>query len=74
MSQTPSEAEAKRKIVFWIVIGIVAWGVVLAIGDYLANHDQRRPLIIVAGVVLFVGFWLAMLRTRPADKTPRPRD
>jgi hypothetical protein len=72
MSQTPSEAEAKRKIVFWIVMGIVAWGIVLAIGDYLKNHDPRRPLIIIAGVVLFVGFWLAMLRTRRSDETPTP--
>jgi len=67
-----SEAEAKRKIVFWIVFGIVAWGVVLAIGDYWVNHDSRRPLVILASVILFVGFWLAMLRTRPSDGTSEP--
>ena len=67
-----SEAETKRKIVFWIVMGIVAWGIVLAIGVYWANRDPRQPLIILAGVALFVGFWLAMLRTRPTDKTPEP--
>ena len=67
-----SEAATKRKIVFWIVLGIVGWGVVLAIGDYLANHDPRRPLIILACVILFVGFWLVMLRTRPSDGTSEP--
>jgi hypothetical protein len=67
-----SEADEKRKIVFWIVLGIVAWGIVLAVGDYWANHDPRRPLIIMACVVLFVGFWMAMLRTRRSDGTSEP--
>jgi undecaprenyl pyrophosphate phosphatase UppP len=71
MSQTPSETAEKRKIVLAIAIGIVAWGIVLAIGDYYANRDLRRPLIIMAGVVLFVGFWLAMLRFRRSDQTPK---
>jgi len=71
MSQPPSDAAAKRKIVLAIVIGIVAWGIVLAIGDYHANRDLRRPLIILACVVLFVGFWLTMLRFRRSDQTPK---
>lgn len=67
-----SEAETKRKIVFWIAVGIIAWGVVLAIGVFVVNHDARQSAIILAGVVLFVGFWLLMLRTRPSDESPEP--
>jgi uncharacterized membrane protein YfcA len=63
-TRAAKENDTRRKIVFWIVGGILAWGVILAIGVFLANRDPRQPLIIVACVVIFVGFWLAMLRLR----------
>jgi len=65
------DGESKRRIVFWIAVGILGWGILLAIGDFLANHDYRRPLIILASVLLFIGFWLLMLRSRPSDQTPQ---
>ena len=73
LDETRSKQQAtKRKIVFWIAVGILVWGIVLAVGDFLANHDRRRPAIIVSSVVIFVGFWLLMLRTRgPNDDTPK---
>lgn len=43
------------------MLGLAAWGLVLALGDYLANHNVRRPLVIVGCVALFISFWLAML-------------
>ncbi|HEX3996980.1 MAG TPA: hypothetical protein VHX65_00340 [Pirellulales bacterium] len=67
------DAATKRKIVFWIALGIVAWGVVLALGDFMVNRDQRRTLIILASVVVFVGFWFTMLRSRRSFDRPRRR-
>jgi ABC-type transport system involved in Fe-S cluster assembly fused permease/ATPase subunit len=63
-TRAAKETDARRKIVLWIAGGILAWGVILAIGVFLANRDPRQPLIIMACVVIFVGFWLAMLRWR----------
>ena len=62
------ERGTKRKIVFWIAIGILVWEIVLGFGDFIANHDSRRQLIIIASVVIFVGFWMTMLRVRRPDE------
>jgi O-antigen/teichoic acid export membrane protein len=69
----PQAADTQRRIVFWIAVGIIVWGVILAIGVFLENHhDPRAPLVIVAGVVLFVGFWLTMLRSRRSNERSEP--
>ncbi len=63
-----SRAATNRKIIRGIMLGLAAWGLVLALGDYLVNHNARRPLVIVGCVALFITFWLAMLVLgRPGD-------
>ena len=64
----PDAAATNRKIVRGIMLGLMGWGLLLALGDYLANHNFRRTLVIIACVALFIGFWLAMLFFgRPGD-------
>jgi hypothetical protein len=64
-----------RAVIRWIMLGLVAWGSFLALGDYLANHNPRRPLVIISCVALFIGFWLAMLwRGRADESTDDPTD
>ena len=57
----PPDAE---RIVRWIMAGIVVWGSFHALGAWTLNHDVRRPLIVLACVAAFLGFWLAMLASR----------
>ena len=44
----------------WTFLFIV-WGIAQAIGAYSLNHDPRRPLIVLACVGAFLGFWVALL-------------
>jgi CHASE2 domain-containing sensor protein len=60
-STPPPGAE---RIIAWIMAGLVAWGVFHAVGAWTLNHDPRRPLIVIACVAVFLGFWLAMLAAR----------
>ncbi|MFM8706628.1 MAG: hypothetical protein ACKOHK_00650 [Planctomycetia bacterium] len=43
---------------------LVAWGLFHAAGAWTLNHDVRRPLIVLACVAAFLGFWLALLASR----------
>ena len=60
---TPTPPGAER-ILFWIMAALVVWGLFHAIGAWTLNHDARRPLIVLASVALFLGFWLALLAAR----------
>lgn len=66
---------AGEKILRAIMLALVAWGVVQAIGAWLFNGDPLRPLIVLGCMAGFLGFWLAMLsvrrrRTGFADRRP----
>ena len=56
---------------------LVVWGLFHAVGAWMLNHDARRPLIVLACVAAFLGFWLAMLsarRKRLAEQQARRQD
>jgi CHASE2 domain-containing sensor protein len=44
--------------------GILAWGLVHALGAWTLNHDARRPVVVLACVAAFLGFWLVLLAAR----------
>jgi hypothetical protein len=50
-----------ERIIRWIMVGIVAWGLFHAIGAWRLNHDPRRMLVVLGCVAAFLGFWLTML-------------
>jgi len=60
---SPSPPGAER-ILQWIMGSLVVWGVFHAVGAWTLNHDARRPIIVLACVAAFLGFWLAMLAAR----------
>ena len=62
MPTSPAQPAAAR-IIRGLMIAIVLWGAVIAAGAWTLNHDVRRPLVVMACVLGFLGFWLAMLRT-----------
>jgi CHASE2 domain-containing sensor protein len=60
---TPPAQPGAAKIIRGLMIAIVVWGAIIAAGAWTLNHDVRRPLVVMACVLGFLGFWLAMLRT-----------
>jgi len=76
MTASPPPPGAER-IIRWIMLGIIAWGIFHAIGAWRLNHDPRRMLIVLLCVAAFLGFWQVMLaswRRRHANAASRPRD
>jgi CHASE2 domain-containing sensor protein len=63
MATSPPPADAER-LIRWIMLAIVAWGAVHACGAWTFNHDARRPLVVLACVLGFLGFWSMMLAAR----------
>lgn len=55
---TPPGAE---RLIRLIIGGLVVWGVAQAIGAYTLNYNPLRPLIVLACVAAFLGFWLVLL-------------
>ena len=60
-SAPPPDAE---RLIRSIMLAIVAWGAIHAVGAWTLNFDFRRPLMVLACVFGFLGFWLAMLAVR----------
>lgn len=58
----PSD-DRRDLIIPYIIIGLIVWGALLALGAYVfrGQHDLRKPLIILACVGTFVGFWGVLL-------------
>jgi drug/metabolite transporter (DMT)-like permease len=59
-----SHRNPNRQIIAWIVAGLVAWGVYLAVGDYLRNQNLLRSLVTLACVAAFLAMWLIALAVR----------
>jgi hypothetical protein len=57
-----------RRLTTIIVAGLTAWGLCLALGAYLFNHNPWRALIVLGCFAGFVGCWWLLLRSRP--RTP----
>lgn len=53
-----------EKILRWIMAAVFVWGAILAAGSWTFNHDVRRPIVVLACVLAFLGFWNAMLAGR----------
>jgi hypothetical protein len=63
MTARSNLADAERMI-RWIMLAIVGWGAVHAVGAWRFNHDARRPLVVLGCVLAFLGFWSLMLAAR----------
>lgn len=61
---SPAVSGSPEKIIRGIMLALVVWGVIQALGSWLFNHDPRRPLIVLACVGGFLAFWLAALTAR----------
>ena len=63
-SSEAREQADRSSIIRWIVVAIMIWGVVLALGAWSLNWNPLRPLVVLACVGAFLGFWMTMLAVR----------
>jgi hypothetical protein len=79
----PSSPEIPRstppgaaRIIRLIIGGLIIWGIAQAIGAYTLNYNPLRPLIVLACVAAFLGFWLSLLaiwqKRHGGRNPPRP--
>ena len=70
---TPPGAE---RIIRLIISGLIVWGIAQAVGAYTLNYNPLRPLIVLACVAAFLGFWLMLLavwrKRHGQQNAPRP--
>ena len=58
------DRNSNRQIVAWIIAGLVAWGIYLAVGDYLQNQNLLRSLVTIVCMAAFLAVWLIALAVR----------
>lgn len=61
------------RVVYLILIGLLVWGTMLALGAYLNNASGWAGLIVASCSLGFISFWGAMLLLR-ARKLRRTAD
>jgi Flp pilus assembly protein TadB len=71
VSSEAREQADRASIIRWIVVAIMIWGVVLAAGAWTLNWNPLRPLVVLACVGAFLGFWMTMLAVRQRRLTQR---
>ena len=59
-----SSPEGRDRIIRGIMVAVLVWGAILAAGSWTLNHDIRRPIVVMACVLAFLGFWTAALAVR----------
>jgi hypothetical protein len=61
---------SKTRLIAVLIVALLAWGVIHAVGAYRFNHDLRRPAMVLACVLGFLGFWGLLLwgRRRKIEK------
>ena len=52
------------RIIRWVVLGVLAWGVFHAVGAWRYNNNPLRAVVVLACVLGFLGFWMTMLAVR----------
>jgi hypothetical protein len=52
------------RIIRWVVLGVLAWGLFHAVGAWRFNNNPLRAVVVLACVLGFLGFWMMMLAVR----------
>ena len=52
------------RLIVWIMLALVAWGVFHAVGAWRLNNDVRRLFVVLACVAAFLGFWGVLLAAK----------
>ncbi len=61
MAESPAAA---RKLILGLFAALAAWGIYLAVGDYLAHGNPWRSALTIACMSAFLLLWFITLRIR----------
>jgi high-affinity Fe2+/Pb2+ permease len=61
--QQPLAQQTQAKTIRWLMLVILVWGLILALGTYLfgGNHPLLRATIVAGCTLAFLALWLAAL-------------
>ena len=74
-----SRERSSGRLVLWIVLGVLVWGIIHAAGAYLNYRDTYdawrvlRAVVVIVCVEGFLGFWMILLAFR-RGRIDRRRD
>jgi len=73
VDEEPASPQA-RNLTQWIMLAVLVWGLMLALGTYLfgGNQPGLRAAIVAGCTVGFLGLWLAALASRRRRTEVRP--
>lgn len=57
-----------KSLLVWIMVALIIWGALLALGAYLYNHNIWRLIIVMGSVGGFLAFWALLLWSKK-DRT-----
>jgi len=59
-------ATSKPSLTTWIMLAVLAWGALLALGSYLfgGTHPVLRAAMVLGVTVVFLGLWALALAMR----------
>lgn len=63
-----SAAKTTKVAIGLIMLGLLAWGAVHALGAYGHNQNPWRAVVVMGFSLAFVGFWVALLAWRARQK------
>ncbi len=66
MNEPESLARSRSSAIRWLMLVILAWGLILALGTYLfgGNKPMLRALIVAGCTLAFLTLWLLALVTQ----------
>lgn len=72
MNEPDSLATSRSTPIRWLMLVILAWGLMLALGTYLfgGNKPLLRALIVAGCTLGFLAFWLVALSTQRRPTEP----
>ena len=66
MTSEATEADGRAAFTRWLMLSILVWGLILALGAYLfgGNQPLLRAAIVLGCTLAFLGLWMAALAVR----------
>ncbi len=61
--------KSTRNVLTLIMLGVLAWGAIHALGAYWYNYNPWRALVVMSCVLAYLGFWMLMLQQRARRKS-----
>ena len=66
MNQADSPIAGRNTAIRWIMVAVLVWGLLLALGTFLfgGNQPLLRAAVVIGCTLGFLGLWMAALAVR----------